>query len=1027
MSQNTTVQLLAKIQKQVSDDLQPVKDLKQKGKILVGNGTNASNLSTTNVSNGYVLTVDSNKEVGVKWAAAPNPFNQSLNTNSDVTFHNLNVDGTATIYNSVEVVIDDSLQKLGNNNMNDKVDSGWYACYDNTKFCGIHRKHGTDVFKFYSNLTVEPINNVIDESYYMPATLEANKINLVGSTNGNLTSLMSHNTPTNNWTLTMPVSTSNSSGQSLVSSDTLGSTQWSDRVSQLSLGAGMKSREPITTTGTLETDNSTLPYHTLPISSNDLLSVYDIITSTQSKANISQIQSVLDHNSLSNYDQNKHIDHSTINVIAGTSLENADDLTVLTGNVTINHSDMLSGSPGTYTHSTVTVDAQGHITAISSGSPVTSVSASDLSGLNICNITTTGSLNVDISNSTPNSTPLSSNLLMTQKISNGILEKTTISELNSRLDHNSMSNYSNNRHIDHSSISVLGSNSGLAVSTNNLTSNIGLIQDINTLNALGSSVATDDLVPIYNVSSTSTRKATIQNLESAINHNALANYNVNKHVDHSLISILGSNSGLAVNNNDLTSNIGLVLDINSLSALGTNVTRTDLLSIYDESSATTRKATITNFEQALNHDNLSGFVVNEHIDHSAINLSTSITSGLDVGGTISANLTASRALRFRPNLLTVEDTLDKNNDTLVFHDNSANGARKTSISNFESKLNHNALSNFESNKHIDHTTVNITTDPDSGLIGGGHIGSSRSLSVDINGTTTESNLDLLTDKLLFWDSSEEARRSLLLCDLNSAMDHDIMMNYTINDHIDHTTVLFQAANDSGLLINGTNSTVNMTSGTKQLSIDISGTTPINPTLLDLDLDKVLMKDSNGSGSGLRSIAIRNLMGAQLHLGTVATGVTAINMGSAFNKTTKLTLGSSTSFTLSVSNSGNGAMGRLLYTFPTSGSSGIVLHSILANVVCSGTGIVNNNTPEIGVGTSIASGSISSLSSNSTFENILYGNPSLTSVNGATSYKINCRNISNTSMGIYLNMAGNWSGADTITCTGSLTINWTYLP
>lgn len=77
----------------------------------------------------------------------------------------------------------------------------------------------------------------------------------------------------------------------------------------------------------------------------------------------------------------------------------------------------------------------------------------------------------------------------------------------------------------------------------------------------------------------------------------------------------------------------------------------------------------------------------------------------------------------------------------------------------ESNVNHDALANFVANEHIDHSSVEIQTVADSGLTGGGDITTSRSLSVDINGTTAETSADN-ADEILIHDNSAGALRKM---------------------------------------------------------------------------------------------------------------------------------------------------------------------------------------------------------------------------------------------------------------------------
>lgn len=75
-------------------------------------------------------------------------------------------------------------------------------------------------------------------------------------------------------------------------------------------------------------------------------------------------------------------------------------------------------------------------------------------------------------------------------------------------------------------------------------------------------------------------------------------------------------------------------------------------------------------------------------------------------------------------------------------------------------VDHDALLNFVANEHVDHSAVQIATAANtSGLTGGGDITTTRNLSVDINGTTAETSADN-ADKLLIWDNSASALKSM---------------------------------------------------------------------------------------------------------------------------------------------------------------------------------------------------------------------------------------------------------------------------
>lgn len=82
-------------------------------------------------------------------------------------------------------------------------------------------------------------------------------------------------------------------------------------------------------------------------------------------------------------------------------------------------------------------------------------------------------------------------------------------------------------------------------------------------------------------------------------------------------------------------------------------------------------------------------------------------------------------------------------------------------------VDHDALQNFVANEHIDHSAVNITTAANSGLSGGGDITTTRTLVVDITGTTALGAAPDNADEVLVWDSSASARRKVTVAELLS--------------------------------------------------------------------------------------------------------------------------------------------------------------------------------------------------------------------------------------------------------------------
>jgi len=104
-------------------------------------------------------------------------------------------------------------------------------------------------------------------------------------------------------------------------------------------------------------------------------------------------------------------------------------------------------------------------------------------------------------------------------------------------------------------------------------------------------------------------------------------------------------------------------------------------------------------------------------------------------------------------------------DFISFSDTSdSNVVKKILFSDFESTLNHDNLAGFVANEHVDHSTVEIQTAADSGLSGGGDITATRSLAVDITGTTVAAEVTEL-DEVLIYDVSATARRKTTVGDI----------------------------------------------------------------------------------------------------------------------------------------------------------------------------------------------------------------------------------------------------------------------
>jgi len=167
-------------------------------------------------------------------------------------------------------------------------------------------------------------------------------------------------------------------------------------------------------------------------------------------------------------------------------------------------------------------------------------------------------------------------------------------------------------------------------------------------------------------------------------------------------------------------------------------------------------------------------------------------------------------------------------------------------------------------------------------------------------------------------------------------------------------------------------------------------------------------------------------GNVLSIGAAATGVGAVEYGDGKIHQTVLTIDS---VLPAIAGGAALGVGKLLYTFP----AGVqIIESAYMSVAITQTqGHITADTPDVGLGSVIASGVIAVLSGTATFENIMTGQtaancdgtPTVATANPTAGVPL----ITNAagSKAVYLNVADTWaaSGDAAALLTGTVTINW----
>jgi len=161
-----------------------------------------------------------------------------------------------------------------------------------------------------------------------------------------------------------------------------------------------------------------------------------------------------------------------------------------------------------------------------------------------------------------------------------------------------------------------------------------------------------------------------------------------------------------------------------------------------------------------------------------------------------------------------------------------------------------------------------------------------------------------------------------------------------------------------------------------------------------------------------------------NLGAAASGVQATEYGDKYQHVTVLDI--STVFP-AIAGGADLAVGKLLYTLPAGGA---IIEASRISVAIDGVAAIQADTPDIGLGTTIASGAVAVLGGTAAFENILTGQ-TMTNCNGtATTATLGTELVvaDADSHAIYLNVADGWAatGDPAADVRGRVVIHWRYL-
>lgn len=163
-----------------------------------------------------------------------------------------------------------------------------------------------------------------------------------------------------------------------------------------------------------------------------------------------------------------------------------------------------------------------------------------------------------------------------------------------------------------------------------------------------------------------------------------------------------------------------------------------------------------------------------------------------------------------------------------------------------------------------------------------------------------------------------------------------------------------------------------------------------------------------------------------NLGTATSAVSTVEeRGDKSRHTTVLTVQSTLG---AIAGGANLAVGKLLYTFP---AGAIRIHGAYMSMAITQTqGNITADTPDVGLGTVVASGAVALLSGTATFENILTGQTAA-DCNGTASVKtVDCALIMEAADAhtVYFNVADGWaaSGDTGALINGTVVLDWSFM-
>lgn len=262
-----------------------------------------------------------------------------------------------------------------------------------------------------------------------------------------------------------------------------------------------------------------------------------------------------------------------------------------------------------------------------------------------------------------------------------------------------------------------------------------------------------------------------------------------------------------------------------------------------------------------------------------------------------------------------------------------------------------------------------------------------------------------------------------------APDADVVRGVDYNPAVTDIANIIAALNalqpSAGILVATADGTV--ADPAMQIGSAENGIYQVSSTQLGFSIGDTLTALVDSDGIAADSTRLR------ISVGTPGTGVTAVHYGDGKDITTVLTL---TAVSLGAPTAGaSEAVGALIYTFP----AGSHVHYVTSFDLGLTIGTVQTDTPDVGIGSVIASGAVATLNGTPTFEDYVTGQTWAVALDGTTQAAgpigatagvltgISLNNAAATKT-VHLNAADGWNAGITgdLTADGTVIIRWTIM-